>query len=77
MKATELRDLSIDELSHRLDEAKEEAFNLRFQAASGQLEDTNRLRIVRRDIARIMTVLRERQIEAEGGRKRPQEAKNG
>lgn len=63
MKATEMRDLSYDELVRRLDELKEEQFNLRFQSASGQLEDTNRLRIVRREIARVMTIIGERQRE--------------
>jgi len=64
MKAAELRDLSRDELQKRLDDSKEEAFNLRFQQASGQLEDTNRLRILRRNIARIHTILGERDREA-------------
>lgn len=63
MKAIEMRDLSYDELVRRLDELKEEQFNLRFQRASGQLEDTNRLRIVRREIARVLTVIGERQRE--------------
>jgi large subunit ribosomal protein L29 len=65
MKAAELRNLTRDELVRRLDEAKEEAFNLRFQQASGQLEDTNRLRILRRNIARIHTILRENELAAE------------
>jgi large subunit ribosomal protein L29 len=52
------------ELQARLDEAKEAYFNLRFQETSGQLEDFNRLRIAKRDIARILTVMRERQLEA-------------
>jgi large subunit ribosomal protein L29 len=63
MKAAEMRDLSHDELVRRLDELKEEQFNLRFQRASGQLEDTNRLRIIRREIARVMTIIGERQRE--------------
>ncbi|HEC23972.1 MAG TPA: 50S ribosomal protein L29 [Chloroflexi bacterium] len=65
MKASELRELTDEELAVRLDEAKEEYFNLRFQLASGQLEDHNRLRMIRRDIARILTVMRERELEAE------------
>lgn len=65
MKAAELRQLSESELHVRLDEAKEEMFNLRFQRESGQLEDMSRLRAMRRNIARILTVLRERQLEAE------------
>jgi large subunit ribosomal protein L29 len=65
MKASELRQLTMKELQTRLDEAKEAYFNLRFQETSGQLEDFNRLRIAKRDIARILTVMRERQLEAE------------
>jgi len=65
MKISEMRTLTLDELQHRLDEAKEEQFNLRFQQASGQLEDTNRLRTLRRNVARIHTIIRERQLEAD------------
>lgn len=65
MKISELRNLTLDELQRRLDESKEEQFNLRFQQASGQLEDTNRLRTLRRNVARIHTIIRERQLEAE------------
>ena len=61
-KATELRGLDEDELVTKLREAKEELFNLRFQAATGQLESHGRLRAVRRDIARIYTVMREREL---------------
>ena len=60
--AHELRDLSNDELTTKLKEAKEELFNLRFQAATGQLQNTARLRAVRREIARIYTVMREREL---------------
>ena len=60
--AGELRHLDDDTLEERLREAKEELFNLRFQAATGQLESHGRLRQVRRDIARIYTVLREREL---------------
>ncbi|MBN1119908.1 MAG: 50S ribosomal protein L29 [Anaerolineae bacterium] len=63
-KASELRQLTENELQGRLDDAKEEYFNLRFQRSSGQLEDFNRLRITRRRIARIKTILREKQLEA-------------
>lgn len=63
MKASELRELTLSELQANLDEAKEEYFNLRFQQSSGQLEDFNRLRMVRRDIARIKTVIREYELE--------------
>jgi large subunit ribosomal protein L29 len=69
----ELRELHDDELETRLREAKEELFNLRFQMATGQLDNNRRLRTVRHDIARIYTILRERELglsvapdEAEG-----------
>ena len=58
----ELRLLPDDELVNRLREAKEELFNLRFQAATGQLDNNRRLQVVRRDIARIYTVMREREL---------------
>ena len=60
MKAAELRQMTVDELRRRLDEAYHELFNLRFQLASKQLADTSRLRQVKRDIARIQTLLAER-----------------
>ena len=63
-KATELRELNDDALLQRLTEAREEHFNLRFQNATGQLDNTTRLRDVRRDIARLLTLLRQREIEA-------------
>src|SRR3712207_6856941 len=58
----ELRELEDDELATKLREAKEELFNLRFQSATGQLESHGRLRAVRKDIARIYTVLQEREL---------------
>ncbi len=61
MKASEVRDLSPDQLQAKLVELKKEAFNLRFQGASGQLENTARVRQVRRDVARVETILREKQ----------------
>ena len=64
-KAAELRELPADELLVRMDAAKEELFNLRFQLATGQLDNTTRLRVLRHDVARIATVLREREIEQE------------
>ena len=64
-KAAELRELPDDELLARIDAAKEELFNLRFQLATGQLDNPTRIREVRREVARIATVLREREIEAE------------
>jgi large subunit ribosomal protein L29 len=61
-QATELRELADEELVTRLKEAKEELFNLRFQNATGQLDNNRRLQTVRRDIARIYTVMREREL---------------
>ena len=58
----ELRTLTDDELVGKLRESKEELFNLRFQAATGQLESHGRLRAVRTDIARIYTIMREREL---------------
>ena len=63
--ATELRGLLDDELVTKLREAKEELFNLRFQAATGQLENHGRLKAVRKDIARIYTLMRERELGIE------------
>jgi large subunit ribosomal protein L29 len=62
-KAAELRDLSVDELTDRMEAGKEELFNLRFQLATGQLDNPARMRVVRHEVARIATVLREREIE--------------
>ncbi len=64
VKASELSELDIEEMETRLAEAKTELFNLRFQHVTGQLDNYARLGDVRRDIARMMTVLREREIEA-------------
>jgi len=60
--AAELRELTEEELVLRLKEAKEELFNLRFQMATGQLDNNRRLRTVRHDIARIYTIMREREL---------------
>jgi large subunit ribosomal protein L29 len=60
--ASELRELTSEELVLRLKESKEELFNLRFQMATGQLDNNRRLRTVRSDIARIYTVMREREL---------------
>ncbi|GII89424.1 50S ribosomal protein L29 [Sphaerisporangium siamense] len=62
LTAGELRTSDQEELVQKLKEAKEELFNLRFQAATGQLESHGRLRAVRREIARIYTVMREREL---------------
>ncbi|HEX9694989.1 MAG TPA: 50S ribosomal protein L29 [Actinomycetota bacterium] len=64
MNASELKDMADDELVTKLAEAKEELFNLRFQLVTGQLDNPMRLGQVRKDIARIMTVIREREIAA-------------
>ena len=64
-KAAELRELPDADLVERIEGAKEELFNLRFQLATGQLDNTARLRELRHDVARAATVLREREIERE------------
>lgn len=66
MKPSEIRDLKSEEIETKLADAREELMNLRFQQVSGQLTDTSRLRTVRRDIARYMTLLGERKVEVEG-----------
>ena len=65
--ASELRELNDTDLVARLKEAKEELFNLRFQMATGQLDNNRRLRTVRREIARIYTVMRERELGLASG----------
>jgi len=62
MKAAEIRKLKDAELEEQLTEARHELLNLRFQTITGQLTDTTRIRIVRRDIARMETIMRERQL---------------
>ena len=66
MKAHEIRALGPEEIVSRLTDAREELMKLRFQQVTGQLTDTSRLRIVRRDIARMETILREQTTEVEG-----------
>jgi large subunit ribosomal protein L29 len=63
-KVQEFQALGDEELVHRLSDARKELFNLRFQFATGQLDSSARLQQVRRDIARMLTVLREREITA-------------
>jgi large subunit ribosomal protein L29 len=63
-KISELRDLADEELETRLSETKAELFNLRFQHVTGQLDNYSRLVQVKRDVARMMTLLRQREIEA-------------
>jgi large subunit ribosomal protein L29 len=62
-RPAELRDLPEDELHSRLDSAKEELFNLRFQLATGQLDNPMRIKDVRHEIARLLTILTERELE--------------
>ncbi|MEU4566706.1 MULTISPECIES: 50S ribosomal protein L29 [Micromonospora] len=62
VKAAELRELSDEELVTKLREAKAELFNLRVQAATGQLDNNRRLQVIRREIARIYTIMREREL---------------
>ncbi len=67
MKAADLRDKTPDQLRDELASLKKEAFNLRFQAATGQLENTARMSVVRRDVARVKTVLNEKARAAAQG----------
>jgi large subunit ribosomal protein L29 len=70
-RPAELRDLPDEELVARLDSSKEELFNLRFQLATGQLDNPMRIKAVRHDVARIMTELTERQLAAPEGEEEP------
>jgi large subunit ribosomal protein L29 len=65
MQALEIRGMSSAEINRRLDDAYQETFNLRFQWVTGQLKNSNRLTEVKQDIARMKTILRERQITGE------------
>jgi large subunit ribosomal protein L29 len=67
-RVRELRDLGDEELVERLESSKEELFNLRFQLATGQLDNPMRIGHVRHEVARILTILRERELEEELGR---------
>ena len=64
MRANEIRELTTAEIEQKIKALKEELFNLRFQLATGQLENTARIRQVRKDIARMKTIIREREIAA-------------
>ena len=64
MKAEDLRELTAQELADRFEESKEELFNLRFQLATNQLDNTARLGELRKDVARLATVIREQELEA-------------
>ncbi len=63
MKARELRDLTAEELLKKKKDFKEEIFNLRFQHSTGQLENTSRMKLLRRDVARIEMALREKELK--------------
>jgi large subunit ribosomal protein L29 len=65
VKAAEIRDLPLDEIERRLVETKEELFNLRFQNATGQLDNYKRMGDLKKDIARIQTILREHELNQE------------
>ncbi|MEW6717315.1 MAG: 50S ribosomal protein L29 [Chloroflexota bacterium] len=62
MKASEIRELTTEEILAKLDESREELMNLRFQQSTGELIDTARMRIVRHEVARLLTVLNERRL---------------
>ena len=66
MKAGAYRDLTLEELLKKERDFKEELFNLRFQHSTGQLDNTARLRLVRRNIARIETIIRDKQLKDKG-----------
>ncbi len=68
MKATEFRDLTLDQLDDQLVKLKKEQFNLRFQRATGQLQNTSRVRELRRDIARLKTVARQKRVGVAGSK---------
>ena len=70
MKAAEVHDMKDDELVAKLLDAKQEAFNLRFRHATGELENTARLGVAKRDIAKLLTIARERGIDVEKELKR-------
>jgi large subunit ribosomal protein L29 len=64
-RPSELRDLSDEDLEHRLAERRQELFNLRFQSVTGALENSSRLKLTKREIARILTVVHEREAQAQ------------
>lgn len=63
MKAEEIRELTDDELGRKLSDLKEELFNLRFQMATGQLDNPMQMKAVKKDIARVKTIMRERELQ--------------
>jgi large subunit ribosomal protein L29 len=66
MKTSEIRDLKVEEIETKLADTREELMKLRFQQVTGQLTDTSRLRSLRREVARMMTIISERKAEVEG-----------
>ena len=66
-KGSEIRDLPVDEIERKLTETKEELFNLRFQNATGQLDNYKRLGYLRKEVARLKTILREHELAVERG----------
>ena len=66
IRASELRGMTDDELAHQLSERRQELFNLRFQSVTGALENSARLKLAKREIARILTVVTEREAEKAG-----------
>jgi large subunit ribosomal protein L29 len=80
MRADEIREMTLDDIAARIRELEEERFRLRFRSATEPLEDPLRLRVIRKDVARLNTVLRERQAEAAAApssKKTPRSAKAG
>lgn len=67
MKVKEIRELTTEEIETKIKECKEELFNLRFQQATGNLEKPSRIRDLRHTVARLKTVLRERELNEQGG----------
>lgn len=67
MKASEIKDLSMDEMLRKLDDLKEELFNLRFQHETGQLENPQKMKQAKRDIARIKTLIKQSELKKETG----------
>ena len=65
MKASEIRELSLEEMQRKVDDLREELFNLNFQHETGQLENPQKLKVTKRDIARVATVIRAAQLEHE------------
>ncbi len=67
MKASEIKDLSMEEMLRKLDDLKEELFNLRFQHETGQLENPQKMKQAKRDIAKVKTIIRQSELNNEAG----------